>query len=213
MFKNLKLIKRTLDNKLKVRFLKVFIFNNITVILETFGIGILFIILNVSTSKSYYGDFYNKFIDIFSFNLKEENLILFLLIFFVIFFIIKLFFIVFTKYYEQSTVQKVEYFYIRLFLNKYFNTSILLFSSFNSAKLVSNMQKEVNLFVNHIIFNYVAIVSEVFLCIMFLTFLFYVNFKVTLFIIFFFYLYKFFLYTFFQKEIEKHRNRKTKIRC
>jgi ABC-type multidrug transport system fused ATPase/permease subunit len=202
MFKNLKLIYRTLDNTLKVRFLKVFIFNNITVILETFGIGMLFIILNVSTSKSYYGDFYNKFIDIFSFNLKEENLILFLLIFFVIFFIIKLFFIVFTKYYEQSTMQKTEYFYIRLFLNKYFNTSILLFSSFNSAKLVTNMQKEANLFVNHIIFSYVAIVSEVFLCIMFLTFLFYINFKVTLFIIFFFIFISSFYIFFFKKKLK-----------
>lgn len=202
MFKNLKLIYRTLDNTLKVRFLKVFIFNNITVILETFGIGILFIILNVSTSKSYYGDFYSKFIDIFSFNLKEENLIIFLLIFFVIFFIIKLFFIVFTRYYEQSTMQKAEYFYIRLFLNKYFNTSLLHFTSFNSAKLVTNMQKEVSLFVNHIIFNYVAIVSEVFLCIMFLTFLLYVNFKVTFFIIFFFIFISSFYIFFFKKKLK-----------
>ena len=64
------------------------------------------------------------------------------------------------------------------------------------------MQKEANLFVNHIIFSYVAIVSELFLCIMFLTFLLYVNFKVTLFIIFFFIFISSFYVFFFKKKLK-----------
>ncbi len=205
--KNLKKIfNLSFNEEYKKKFFVTFIFMIFGMILELFGIGLIFPALQIITDQ----EFLIKVSNIFGIsNLEISNLIIFITIFFIFFYGFKNFILwIILKKYSSFLAYYEAYLQSKIY-NGYFKKSVYYFKYKNSSNIIINI-KEICTFFSSIYLNSLIILTlEIFLQISILMVLFYFNWQSTLIILILFGGLSIFLFSYHKnrlKELGQLRN-------
>lgn len=170
MFTTLKKVKSLIDQKLRIKFIYYFIISFILILLEFFGIAILFPIIDAVTEK--------KFLFANFLSLDPNSLLYFLLFTFVIIIFLKNCIYIYLSYWQYKFVGKVQTNLSKKLIKNYLLMPYKRHQDINSSVIIKNID-EAQTFSTYL-FALLSIILEIFIVIVIFILLININFYFTI---------------------------------